>query len=69
MNAIIQMFATIAMFFTAIQSLISGFGHATAMLDETAETAHKELTANNKDRLDALNARLATKANKRTAKA
>lgn len=65
MNAILQMFTTIAMFFTATQRLISAVDHGAAMLDETAETAHKELTANNKDRIDALNVRLAAKANKR----
>lgn len=62
------MFTTIAMLFTATQRVISAIDHGAAMLDETAEVAHKELTMNNADRVSALDARLAKRKAKRTNK-
>lgn len=62
------MFTTIAMLFTATQRIISAVDHGAAMLDETAETAHKELTLNNADRIAALDARMAKRKTKRATK-
>ena len=68
MNSFMQFFKTIAMFFTATQHVISAVDHCAQMLDETAATAHKELTLNNNERISKLDSRLAAAKAKRDAK-